>query len=330
MHPNRVGTSIMRFTARLLCAALALSVSPAGSQPFPTRQITLVVPFAAGGSNDVIARVIGARLQKAFGQPVVIENQSGASGSIGVTRVAKAEPDGYTLIVISSTFTINAVLQAKQSFDAQASFAPVALLGRSPLVLATAPTIPVKSPADFLAYARANKGKLNYGSAGNGSINQIGAEMLKSAAAIDLTHVPYRGVPLALNDLIAGQVHVIVGSMPAMMAQILGGKVTGIAVTSRRRSIALPDLPTLDESIAPGYELYQWWAVLAPAATPATTIGTLNSAIDKALEDDEVKAAFAREGAEVTPGPPADLKSLIADEISRWRKLAAEGRIHAE
>jgi tripartite-type tricarboxylate transporter receptor subunit TctC len=330
MHPNRVGTSIMRFTARLLCTALALSVSPAGSQPFPTRQITLVVPFAAGGSNDVIARVVGARLQKAFGQPVVIENQSGASGSIGVTRVAKAEPDGYTLIVISSTFTIDAVLQAKQSFDAQASFAPVALLGRSPLVLATAPTIPVKSPADFLAYARANKGKLNYGSAGNGSINQIGAEMLKSAAAIDLTHVPYRGVPLALNDLIAGQVHVIVGSMPAMMAQILGGKVTGIAVTSRRRSIALPDLPTLDESIAPGYELYQWWAVLAPAATPATTIGTLNSAIDKALEDDQVKAAFAREGAEVTPGAPADLKSLIAEEISRWRKLAAEGRIHAE
>jgi tripartite-type tricarboxylate transporter receptor subunit TctC len=315
---------------RILAAALAFLAGPAWAQQFPSRQITLVVPFAAGGSNDVIARVIGARLQKAFGQPVVIENQSGASGSIGVARVAKSERDGYTLVVISSTFTINAVLQSKQSFDAQASFAPVALVGRSPLMLATAPSVPVKTPAEFLAYARANPGKLNYGSAGNGSINQIGAELLKSAAKIDLTHVPYRGVPLALNDLIAGQVHVIVGSMPAMMTQVLGGKVTGLAVTSKYRSIAFPDLPTLDESIAPGYELYQWWGILAPAGTPAATVSTLNAAINAALDTEELKAILAREGAEVTPGPPSDLKLLISEEISRWKKLAAEGRIHAE
>jgi tripartite-type tricarboxylate transporter receptor subunit TctC len=320
----------MTSALRLLTAALVFFAGPACAQQFPSRQITLVVPFAAGGSNDVIARVIGARLQKAFGQPVVIENQSGASGSIGVTRVAKSEPDGHTLVVISSTFTINAVLQTKQSFDAQASFAPVASVGRSPLMLATAPTIPVKTPAEFLAFARANPGKLNYGSAGNGSISQIGAELLKSAAAIDLTHVPYRGVPLALNDLIAGQVHVIVGSMPAMMTQVLGGKVTGLAVTSKRRSIAFPDLPTLDETIAPGYELYQWWGVLAPAGTPAATVATLNAAINAALDTEELKAILAREGAEVTPGPPSDLKSLITEEISRWKKLAAEGRIHAE
>jgi tripartite-type tricarboxylate transporter receptor subunit TctC len=320
----------MTFALRFFAAALVSFAGPACAQQFPSRQITLVVPFAAGGSNDVIARVIGARLQRAFGQPVVIENQSGASGSIGVTRVAKSEPDGHTLVVISSTFTINAVLQSKQSFDAQASFAPVALVGRSPLMLATAPSMPVKSPAEFLAYARANPGKLNYGSAGNGSINQIGAELLKSAAAIDLTHVPYRGVPLALNDLIAGHVHAIVGSMPAMMTQILAGKVTGIAVTSKRRSIAFPDLPTLDESIAPGYELYQWWGILAPAGTPAATVAELNAAINMALDTDELKAILAREGAEVTPGPPSDLKALISGEISRWRKLAADGRIHAE
>jgi tripartite-type tricarboxylate transporter receptor subunit TctC len=319
-------TSALRFLAVVLC----FFAGSACAQQFPSRQITLVVPFAAGGSNDVIARVIGARLQKAFGQPVVIENQSGASGSIGVARVAKSEPDGHTLVVVSSTFTINAVLQSKQSFDAQASFAPVALVGRSPLMLATAPTVPVKTPAEFLAYTHANPGKLNYGSAGNGSINQIGAELLKSAAAIDLTHVPYRGVPLALNDLIAGHVHAIVGSMPAMMTQVLAGKVTGLAVTSKRRSSAFPDLPTLDESIAPGYELYQWWGILAPAGTPPATVMELNAAINAALDTDELKAILAREGTEVTPGPPSDLKSLITEEISRWKKLAAEGRIHAE
>jgi tripartite-type tricarboxylate transporter receptor subunit TctC len=313
-----------------LAAALVVLAWPCCAQPFPSRQITLVVPFAAGGSNDVIARVIGARLQRSFGQPVVIENQTGAAGSIGVARVAKSEPDGYTLVVISSTLTINAVLQSKQSFDAQTSFAPVALVGRSPLLLATAPSIPVRTAAEFLGFARANPGKLNYGSAGNGSINQISAELLKSAAKIDLVHVPYRGVPLALNDLIAGNVHVIVGSMPAMMTQAQAGKVTSLAVTSNRRSPAFPQLPTLDESIAPGYELYQWWGILAPAGTPAATVAALNGAINMALDAEEVKAILAREGAEVTPGPPSDLKALIADEIVRWQKLAAEGRIHAE
>jgi tripartite-type tricarboxylate transporter receptor subunit TctC len=316
----------MTFASRFFAAALVFCAGPTCAQRFPSRQITLVVPFAAGGSNDVIARVIGARLQKAFGQPVVIENQSGASGSIGVARVAKSEPDGHTLVVISSTFTINAVLQSKQSFDAQTSFAPVALVGRSPLMLATAPGVPVKTPAEFLAYARANPGKLNYGSAGNGSINQIGAELLKSAAAIDLAHVPYRGVPLALNDLIAGHLHAIVGSMPAMMTQVLAGKVTGIAVTSKRRSSAFPELPTLDESIAPGYELYQWWGILAPAGTPAAAVTELNAAINAALDADELKAILAREGAEVTPGPPSDLKSLISEEIFALEEACGRGQ----
>jgi tripartite-type tricarboxylate transporter receptor subunit TctC len=321
---------MMNLVSPLIALALIAAASPAPAQTYPAKPITLVVPFAAGGSNDIMARVIGERLQKAFGQTVVVENQTGAGGSIGVARVAKSDADGYTLVVISSTFTINAVLQPKQPFDALTSFEPVALIGRSPLVLATSPKLPVKTPQEFLAMARANPGKLNYGSAGNGSINQVGAELLKSLASIDLTHVPYRGVPLALNDLVGGHVHLIVGSLPAMLEQVRAGNAIGLAVTSKQRSPSLPDLPTLDETIAPGYELYQWWGFLAPAGTPAAIVARLNSEINAALTTDEVKATLAREGAEVTPGPAADLAALIRSELPRWQKLAAEGRIRAD
>jgi tripartite-type tricarboxylate transporter receptor subunit TctC len=178
------------------------------------------------------------------------------------------------------------------------SFEPVALVGRSPMVLATSPAVPVKTPAEFLALARANPGKLNYGSAGNGSINQIAAEVLKSDASINLTHVPYRGVAPALNDLIAGHVQLIIASLPAMMTQMRADKVNGIAVTTKSRSKLLPDVPTLNETIAPGYDLYQWWGFLAPAGTPAAIVTKLNAAIN--------------------------------DEVARWRKLVSEGRLKPE
>jgi tripartite-type tricarboxylate transporter receptor subunit TctC len=313
-----------------LAALLLAAPEPVRADTYPSKQITLVVPFAAGGSNDVIARVIAERIQKSLGQPVVVENQTGAAGSIGVARVAKSDPDGHTLVLISSTLTINAVLQPRSSFDAQASFAPVALIARSPLVLATSPKLGVKTPAEFLALAKANPGELNFGTAGNGSINHIGAELLKAGAGIDLTHVPYRGVPLAMNDLIGGHLDLIVGSLPAMLEQVRTGRATGIAVTSKARSPALPELSTLDATIAPGYELYQWWAVLAPAGTPHAVVERLNAEINAALGSDEVKAALAREGAEITPGPPVVLTTLIRDEIARWQKLADENKIRAE
>ena len=317
----------MRLVARLLATMTAIvggtRIDPAHA--FPTRPVLLVVPFAPGGSNDIIARVLGERLQRSWGQPVLVENQTGAAGSIGVARVAKAEPDGHTLVVISITFTINAVLQAKQQFDPATSFAAVALLGRSPLVLAIAPGLKAKTAAELQALAKASPKPLTYGTAGNGSINHIGAELFRQAAGIELAHVPYRGVPLALNDMIGGHVDLIVASLPPMLEQIRGGKVTGLAVTSLGRSPVLPELPSLAETIAPGFELYQWWAILAPAGTPADIVGRLNAAINAELATDDVRTVMAREGAEVTPGPSGVLGALISADIARWRALVASG-----
>lgn len=317
----------MRLVALLLATITAIVVSARidAAHAFPTRPVLLVVPFAAGGSNDIMARVLGERLQRYWGQSVLVENQTGAAGSIGVARVAKADPDGYTLVVISITFTINAVLQAKQQFDPATGFAPVALLGRSPLVLAIAPGLKAKTAAELQALAKASQKPLTYGTAGSGSINHIGAELFRQAAGIDLAHVPYRGVPLALNDMIGGHVDLIIASLPAMLEQIRGGKVTGLAVTSLGRTPSLPELPTLNETIAPGFELYQWWAILAPAGTPPEIVGRLNAAINAELATDDVRAVMAREGAEVTPGPPAVLAALISADIARWRTLVAVG-----
>lgn len=310
---------------RVLAMALFLIAWVGNASAFPTRQVLLVVPFAAGGSNDIMARVLGERLQREWRQSVVVENQTGAAGSIGAARVAKSDADGHTLLVISITFTINAVLQAKQSFDPVTSFQPVALLGRSPLVLAVAPGVKARTPAEMVALAKASPKPLTYGTAGNGSINHIGAELLRQATGLELAHVPYRGVPLALNDMIGGHVDLIVASLPPMLEQIRGGKVTGLAVTSLARNTALPELPTLNETVAQGFELYQWWGILAPAGTPVEVIKTLNDAFNAELASDEVKRVLAREGAEPTPGSPAVLGDLIRADIARWRKLAASG-----
>lgn len=319
----------MRHTRLVAAAVAALLSASTLAQAFPTQQVLIVVPFAPGGSNDIIARVMGERLQQHWGQSVVIENQAGAAGSIGVGRVAKAEPTGHTLVVISMTFTINAVVQAKQAFDPIKSFAPVALIGRSPMVLALSKKHAAKSPQEFLALANANPGKLSYGSAGAGSINHIGAELIASATGIKVAHVPYRGVPLALNDVVGGHIDFIVASLPPMIEQVQAGKVTGLAVTARARSPSLPDLPTLHETIAKDYELYQWWAVLAPSGTPLAVVERLNRSINVVLELAEVKSVMAREGAEVTPGSPEVLARQIASDIERWQRLVNAGILQA-
>lgn len=294
---------------------------------FPTKPILLVVPFAPGGSNDIMARVIGEQMTKSLGQAVLVENQTGAAGSIGVGRVAKSDPDGHTLAVISVTFTINAVLQGKQPFDPITSFAPVALIARSPMVLAVANKHGVKTPAEFLALAKAKPGALNYGSAGSGSITQIGAELIRKAVGIDIKHVPYRGVPLALNDVIAGHVDMIVGSLPPMLEQIRGGKVTGIALMAKSRFPQMPEIATLDETIAPGLELYQWWAFLAPAGTPPDAIARLNQTINASLSSPEIIQVLAREGAEATPRTPEVLGELIRADIARWQQMVKDGSL---
>lgn len=313
--------------------ALLLFVSGGGAvaQPsYPAKPIQFVVPYPPGGSNDLFARAVGKRLAESLGQPVVIDNRAGAGGSLGAAQVAKAAPDGYTLAMVSSSFTTNAAIQSKLPFDPVAGFSAVALVGKGPLVLATASRLGLKSPQEFLAHARLKPGSLNYATSGAGSINHFATELLKVAAGVDLTHVPYKGMGPAVNDLVGGHVDLIIASAPSVMTQVKAGKVSGIAVTSERRSPVAPELPSLGESGVPGYSVELWWGVLAPAGVPKEVVARLNAEINAGLATTEMKAFLLREGAESSAGSPETFSTLVRSEIGRWRKVAKDANIQPE
>ena len=322
-------SAILPRTGIALVAIFAV-VASCPAAPYPTKAITLVVPFAAGGTNDILARAIGRALTAGLGQPVVIDNRAGAGGTTGIVTAARAAPDGYTLLLVSSTFTINPAVRTKPPFDPVADFAPVALIGRGSMLLAASRILPVNSIADLMALARAKPGAINYASAGPGSVNHIAAELLNVAAGIRLTHVPYRGGSLAINDLMAGHVDLYVSSMPQILESIRGGLVKGLAVTGTTRSAAAPDLPTMDEAGVAGYEMELWWGIVAPAGAPQEVVDALNGEINRALTAPDMKAFLEREGAVPDGRSPAVFGALIAAELARWRKVAREADIHVE
>jgi len=313
-----------RFAAALVALLLSLSAVsfPALAQyPESAKRITFVVPFSAGGSNDILARAVGQKLSEAWQLPVIIENHVGASGSLGAARVAQAAPDGYTLLILSSTYTINSAVMPKLPFDPKTSFAPVAMLGKGPMMLAASKTLPVRNAKELIALARARPGELNYGSAGVGSVNQMAMELLKSVGNLDIKHVPYRAGNAAVNDLIGGHLDMFVGSLPQMIELVRADTATGIAVTGSQRSAAVPELPTLAESGLPGYELEQWWGIVVPAATPRAIIDRLNAALNRVLATAEIKSFMAQEGAEPTPSTPEAFGQHLSTELQRWTEL---------
>jgi tripartite-type tricarboxylate transporter receptor subunit TctC len=292
--------------------------------------VQFIVPYPPGGSNDIFARALGRKLADAFGQPVVIDNRPGAGGSVGAGLAAKAPPDGHTIVIVSSSFTTNAAVQASAPFDPVNSFTPVAMVGKGPLLLAVSQKVPAATPQEFFALARARGGKLNYASSGPGSINQFAAELLKSAAGIELTHVPYKGMGPATNDLIGGHVDVLVASVPSLMQQVLSGKVKGIGVTTLKPSALAPGLPALAEHGAKGYSVELWWGVLAPRGLPAPVLERLNGEINRQLATAEMKEFLQREGAEPSPMTPAAFAALVRGDIERWKKVAKDAGIQAE
>jgi tripartite-type tricarboxylate transporter receptor subunit TctC len=315
----------------VILAALALHAAGVSAQAgYPAKPIQFVVPYPPGGSNDLFARAVGKRLAEALGQPVVIDNRAGAGGSLGAALVAKAAPDGYTLAIVSSSFTTNAAIQSKLPFDPVGGFSAVALVGKGPLVLAASSRLGLKSPQEFLALARARPGSLNYATSGAGSINHFATELLKVAAGLNLTHVPYKGMGPAVNDLVGGHVDLIIASAPSVMSQVKAGKVTGIAVTSEHRSPVVPELPALAESGIPGYSVELWWGVLAPAGVPKDVVARLNAEINAGLASPEMKAFLLREGAESSAASPEAFAGLIRTEIGRWRKVAKDANIQPE
>jgi tripartite-type tricarboxylate transporter receptor subunit TctC len=310
-----------------LAAALVLAGTAVCAQPYPARQITLVIPFAPGGSNDMVGRTIGRKLAEAWGQPVVVENRGGAGGLIGTSAVAAAPPDGYTLLLISSTFTINPAVRKSMPFDTTKDFTPVAFIARSPLLLVASNDLKIDSAKELLALARHNPGQITYGSAGPGSINQIAAELIALSAGIKLMHVPYKGGALVLNDLLGGHINIYVSSLPQVLQLAQNGQAKALAVTSAKRTALLPDVPTLDESGIPGLDLWSWWGIVGPAGMPADVVNALNSEIGKMLVTPELKQVLSNEGAEAQTMTPQQFGELMRMETERWTKVAHEANI---
>ena len=311
----------------LLAAALVLACPAARAQTYPSRQITLIVPFAPGGSNDIVGRAIGKKLSEAWGQPVVVENRGGGGTIIGTAAVATAAPDGYTLLLVSPTFTINAAIRKSMPFDTVKDFTPVAFIARAPLLVTTSKKLPVQSARELFALAKSKPGQITYASAGLGSINQISTELIAFTAGVKLMHVPYKGGGPALNDLVGGHVDIYVSSIPQALQLVRGGQIKTLAVTSTKRTALLPDVPTLAESGESGVDLGTWWGIVGPAGMPANVVNALNAEIGKMLASPELDTFLTNEGAESETMTPQQFGDMMRSETARWTKVAHEANI---
>jgi tripartite-type tricarboxylate transporter receptor subunit TctC len=313
---------------RLLAGLLlALCVLPAFAQPYPNKPIQLIVAFPAGGGADVAARVLASVLGAEIGQTIVVENVSGAGGTIGTAKAAHAAPDGYTLFLgTPSTHGTNAAVYPSLPYDPVKDFAPVMLIGTSPFMLLVAPNFEAKSVPELIALAKAKPGQLNYASYGNGSINHLVAELFASMAGIDVTHVPYKGSAPAMADIIAGRVHYTFDG-PAALGQVRGGKVKLLAVTSKNRWSIFPDVPTVAESGVPGFDAITWFGLFAPAGTPKAVIDLLNAKANAAIRTQGAKEGFAQLSVDVVGGAPDVLAKQVRSEIDTWVDIARKRAI---
>jgi len=309
---------ILRLTAGV--AALPALPRIARAQTYPTRSVLLLVGYAPGGPTDICARLISQWLSQRLGQQFVVENRSGAGSNIATEAAVQAAPDGYTLLLVTSSNAINATLYRNLNFDFMRDIAPIAGIMQAPSVLEVNPSVPIKSVPEFIAYAKANPGKINMGTAGNGSPPHMFGELFKAMAGVDLAVVGYRGGGPALVDLLSGQVQVMFEGITSSIGYIKAGKLRALAVTSAKRSAALPDIPTIGEFV-PGYAATGWFGLGAPKGTPQPIVDMLSKAIGEALADPAMKARFADLGAEPMPMTPAEFGNLVADDTQKWAKV---------
>jgi tripartite-type tricarboxylate transporter receptor subunit TctC len=321
-------TSLPSSRRQLLLAASALATSllaPLGASAadaFPSKTITVIVPFAAGGTTDILARVIGQALNKELGQPVIVDNRAGAGGNIGAALAAKAPADGYTLFMGTvGTHAINQALYKKLQFDPIKDFAPLTRVAMVPNLLVANPGKPYKTVKELIAYAKANPGKVTFGSSGNGSSIHLSGELFNSMAGVQMVHVPYKGSAPAVTDLLGGQIDVMFDNMPSSIQHVRTGKLRPIAVTTARRSPELPNVPTIAEAGVPGYEATSWFGLFAPAGTPAPVVAKLNAAIVKVLAQPDVKKKLAEQGAEPHAETPEQFADFIRKETAKWGQV---------
>jgi tripartite-type tricarboxylate transporter receptor subunit TctC len=303
------------------CLLLAADFQSALAQDYPSRPIRYIVPQAPGGSSDTLARMITQRAADGLGQPVVVDNRPGATGIIGAEVVARANADGYTLLQAATSHATNPAMQTKLPYDSLRDFAPISLLSQQPNIWIVHPSVPAKNMKELIAYVKSRPGQLNFGSSGTGGSQHLAGELLKGMAGIDMVHIPYKGSPPALVDLMAGRVPIMSSTMPPVLPHIRSGKVRALAVTSARRSPALPDLPTVAESAVPGYEAIAWQGLLAPAGTPRPAIARIHSEFARVLRQPEVVARLGEQGYETVASTPEWFAAYTKTEIAKWSKV---------
>lgn len=328
----------MQASRRLVLAGIAAAAATAlapfaahAQAAYPTKPVTIVVPFAAGGTTDILARVIGQALNKELGQQVIVDNRAGAGGNIGAALAAKAPADGYTLFMGTvGTHAINQSLYKKLNFDPIKDFQPLTRVAMVPNLLVANPGKPYKTVKELIAYAKANPGKVNFGSSGSGSSIHLSGELFNSLAKVDMIHVPYKGSAPAVTDLVAGQIDIMFDNMPSAIQHVRSGRLKAIAVTTAKRSPELPDVPTIAEAGVPGYEATSWFGMFAPANTPAPVVAKLNAALVKVLANPETKKKLAEQGAEPYSEKPEQFAAFIAAETAKWSKVVKDSGASAD
>ena len=317
--------------ATVVMLALDLSVHDASAQNYPTRSITLVIPFAPGGSTSVVGRGVADKMSELLGEKVVVDNRPGAGGTVGTKAVAKSEPDGYTLVLgYTGTLAIGPSLYKNVGYDPRKDFAPIGLIGNAPNSLVVNPSFPAKTIAELIAYAKANPGKVNFGSAGAGTASHITGDYFARSAGITLVHIPYKGTGPAMTDLLGGHIPMAFAPIPASHANVAAGKLRALAVTSITRSALLPDVPTMIEAGLPGFDASLYYGLAAPAGTPRPVIDKLNKALRDALASDEVKRQLGTDGTEITPGTPEAYADFIDKDEKKWSQLLKGSGVEPE
>jgi len=318
------------FTSLLAAMSLAISAQMAHAAEFPTRPITLVVPFAAGGGTDSIAREIGKLMSDRLGQAVIIENRGGAGGAIGADLVAKAKPDGYTLLFATSTFATNAAISAQLPYDPINDFSPVAIIGRGPLLLVSSRQLNTNTVSELIAIGKGRPEGLSYCSAGEGSINHLAGELLRQRTGIPMTHIPFKGSGPATIELLAGRVDIFVATVPTILSHTKDGQLSVLAVTGAKRSPLFPNVPTMSQAGIPNFEVNTWWGVMAPAKTPQAIVDQLNKVINEAAASNMIKSRLQNESAEAIRTTPAGFKKELQQEINLWRSIVSSSNLNTK